>query len=596
MMAKGKGKTGKSGQGKSLRGPKKSLPSRIPGWTILILFCALFLTQTVLSVRQESATFDETDHLPAGYVYWRVGDYGVNPEHPPFVKMLAAFPLLFVRVTLPPLPTEIGEQEWGFGRQLLYEANDADRLLFMGRMAVLPLALLLGLAVFLWARDLFGRGAAIFALFLYTFEPNILAHAPLVNTDLGAACFIFLAIYTFWRLVQRVSASRLLLASGSLALALITKFSSLQLLPLFLLLGFGVVVTRQGIEVDLKNSSPIRVADRTRKLLILLATMLVMGLMAYLTIWMVYRFRYAGIIVQGERTQFPWNGIPGKPWMMQVFALMRETKLLPEAYLFGMARVFTTFKRVAFLMGQISTDGWWYYFFVTFLLKTPLPFLLLLAVTPLALRRVWRENRLAAFFLLVPVLVYFGIASASRLNIGHRHLLPVYPFLIVMVSSLVPWVMKQRTPAKAGVVILAAWYLVSSVSIFPHYLAYFNELVGGPDNGYKYLVDSNLDWGQDLKGLKRYMDAHRIPRVWLSYFGTASPEYYGITYNFLPSYIIFNGNDDEVLTPFTAISATNLMGVYFPDGLGLDADFFKDFRGRRPVAKIGYSIFIYRRE
>jgi len=170
-----------------------------------------------------------------------------------------------------------------------------------------------------------------------------------------------------------------------------------------------------------------------------------------------------------------------------------------------------------------------------------------------------------------------------------------------MVGSLVPWVRQRSALSKGLMGVLAAWYIYSSTAIFPHYLAYFNELAGGPDNGYKYLVDSNLDWGQDLKGLKRYMEAHGIERVWLSYFGTARPEYYGITYDYLPSYVIWNPEHvwEEVfrfdtLPPLrgtVAISATNLQGVYFPAG---KTDYFAFYRRQTPIAKIGYSIFIYR--
>ena len=138
--------------------------------------------------------------------------------------------------------------------------------------------------------------------------------------------------------------------------------------------------------------------------------------------------------------------------------------------------------------------------------------------------------------------------------------------------------------------------MISSVSIFPHYLAYFNELAGGPKNGYKFLVDSNLDWGQDLKGLKRYMDKHRIKRVWFSYFGTASPDYHGIDYNYLPSYAIFNTKRERIPTPFVAISATNLQGLHLMPGLGIDANYFSALRQKKPLAQIGYTIFIYKFE
>ena len=563
---------------------KKPLLSKIPDWMAFLSFCVLFLTLTVLSAREKSGTWDETTHLPAGYLHLRFADYDFNREHPPLVKMLAALPLLFVDIKVPhrewPLDTY---KEFEFGHRFLYEANDGDQLLFLGRVAVLPLALLLGSVVFLWAKQLFGREAALLALLLYSLEPNILAHSGLVHTDFGAACFTFITVYSFYRLVQQVSLTHLAFAGFALGLALVTKFSTITLIPILVVLAAFVGILQGPIELQLAGVRGRRVSSQVSKLLILCGAMVGMWLLAYGTIWTSYRFGYEGPLVPEKRS------------IERELLGTEETSLLPRAYLDGLSHVFKSSKRYAFLMGERSTDGWWYYFIVTFLLKTPLPLLLLLAFTPLTLHRLWREKPVAVLCLLVPVLLVFGVASASRLNIGHRHILPIYPFLIVMASSLLPWALRQRNLVKGGLSALAVWYVISSGSIFPHYLAYFNELVGGPSNGYKYLVDSNLDWGQDLKGLKRYMDEHGIRRVWLSYFGTASPDYYGIAYNYLPSYLIFHPNPEKEPTPYVAISATNLQGVYLPV-LRLSPDFFEPLKHRQPIAKIGYSIFLYRME
>ena len=563
---------------------KRPLLSKIPDWIVLLFFCALFLTLTVLSAREKSGTWDETAHLPAGYLHLRFANYDFNREHPPLVKMLAALPLLLVDIKVPhrkwPLDTY---KEFEFGHRFLYEANDGDQLLFLGRLAVLPLALLLGSVVFLWAKQLFGREAALLALLLYSLEPNILAHSALVHTDLGAACFTFIAVYCFYRLVQRVSLTHLAFAGVALGLALVTKFSTITLIPILVVLAAFVGILQGPIELQLAGVRGRRVSSQVSKLLILCGAMVGMWLLAYGTIWTSYRMGYEGPLVSERRS------------IERDLLRTEETSLLPRAYLDGLSHVFKSSKRYAFLMGELSTDGWWYYFIVTFLLKTPLPLLLLLALTPLTLHRLWREKPVAVLCLLVPVLFFFGVASVSRLNIGHRHILPIYPFLIVMASSLLPWALRQRNLVKGGLSALAIWYVISSGSIFPHYLAYFNEMAGGPSNGYKHLVDSNLDWGQDLKGLKRYMDEHGIRRVWLSYFGTASPDYYGIAYNYLPSYLIFHPNAEKEPTPYVAVSATNLQGVYLPV-LGVSPDFFKPLRHRQPIAKIGYSIFLYRME
>ncbi len=568
----------------------RPLLSKVPNWAILLVFSVLFLTETISGISQKSATFDETAHLPSGYMSLKFGDYGFNPAQPPLIKMLAAVPLLFVDVKGDLAAKPI--RAWADAVDFLYKVNDADRLLFLGRVAVLPLALLLGWVVFLWAKRLFGREAAIAALFLYSFEPNILANAPLVTTDFGAACFIFITIYCFYRLAHEFSIARLFLAGFSLGLALVSKFVSVQLFPILLFIGIGVIFVERPVEVNIEGVFQGRVSGRIKKFVLLLVAIIGVGLVAYVVIWAAYRFRYEGN-PPGQSFETSWSeALPYEGLSKQAVLWLRETRLLPEALLYGISAMSHKLSRFTFLMGERTTGGWWYYFIVTFLLKTPVPLLMVLIAAPFTLWSYWKKDPVAVLCLLLPVVIYFGIASVSRLNIGHRHLLPIYPFLFVMVASLVPWVLRQRALIKGAMGVLVLWYLVSSVSIWPDYLAYFNEIAGGPDNGYKYLVDSNLDWGQDLKGLKRYMDQHGIKRVWLSYFGTASPEYYGITYSYLPSCVIFGPRHKPVPTPYVAISATNLQGVC-PQVIRLDP-VFSDFRERQPLAKIGYSIFLYK--
>jgi hypothetical protein len=550
--------------------------------TIVIIFCCLIAAQAGLSLVQKSSTVDEPIHILAGYSYATRGDFRVDPDHPPLVKLIVSIPLLFLDIRMPPEMKQWHlESQYYSAHQFLYEYNDAGTLLLLSRIAVLPLSMILAVFVFQWSKQLFGRGAAIFALFLYSFEPNILAHSRLVNTDLGATCFFYITIYGFYRLFHRVSASRLLLTGLALGLALGTKHSSIILIPVMWLLALSLVASRRSVAMKLLRGQLIEIKDRSQKLI------------AYSVIWGLYGYRYKATVMAGDSFSGLWSQVaPEQTFAKNSLVWAKEQKVLPEAYLFGLSEILTGMRRPAFLMGEIS-NGWWYYFLVTFVLKTPLAFLILLGWALALLPKLWRDHPLGLTFLLAPMIIYFGIASASLMNIGHRHLLPIYPFLFVLTSAIVPWIRSKKRLAKVSVAGLAAWYLVSSISIFPHYLAYFNELIGGPNNGHKYLVDSNLDWGQDLKGLKRYMDEHGIQRVWLSYFGTASPDYYRIAYNYLASYVIFNPNLSSAFTPYVAISATRLQGLFFPtvdEGRGL----FRTMRRRQPVARIGYSLFLYK--
>jgi hypothetical protein len=249
----------------------------------------------------------------------------------------------------------------------------------------------------------------------------------------------------------------------------------------------------------------------------------------------------------------------------------------------------------SFLMGEHSARGWWYYLLVALLLKTPIASITLLVI---ALVRFASRARKGAWldeaFLLIPTAVVLGFFSMNPQSIGLRYVLPIYPFLFVLASE-VARVVATRTLYAGGLVAALVSYLVlASWSIHPHYLAYFNELIGGPGNGYKYLVDSNLDWGQDLPGLKRFMQANAIPEISLSYFGTDSPARYGIPYRWLPSMVLKDPNAGkpspvpQAPLEWVAISATNLQGVYLEDRA-----LFEKFARRRPVATIGYSIFVY---
>jgi 4-amino-4-deoxy-L-arabinose transferase-like glycosyltransferase len=420
------------------------------------------------------------------------------------------------------------------------------------------LAALLAMIVFAWASEMFGRSAGLLAMTLAVFCPNILAHGHLATNDVGAACFTTLALYTFWRFLRNSNWKRGAICAVALMLALGSKFSTLFLLPVF---GMLFVVDA------VSGPSGQRRAGRLKQVALIAA-----GGAVTITvlIWALYGFKL-GTAAQGGAA------VPDSGY----FAGLEEVR----------ARL--SKGNPTFLLGMYSATGWWYFFPFVFAVKTPLPTLILIAlgIVQTFRARDWRNGT----FLMIPVLVYFGISIVSPIDIGYRHLLPVLPLLFILASRTAPSNLVLKSWHTLAVAVLLIWLLVGTLAVAPHYLAYFNEAAGGPSNGYQVLTDSNLDWGQDLIGLKDYMDRNRIDSVKLSYFGSTPPEAYGIKYEQLISYPrhMFATAQDlrTLLHPppgVYAISATNLQGVMFPDHA-----FFQWFKDHKPDAVIGHSIFVY---
>jgi hypothetical protein len=571
----------------------------------LLIFAAIFITLTVTSYTRESATWDEPQHLVAGYNALRFQDYRTDPEHPPFVRMWAALPLLAlddVKVDLwkidrtDPL-SWVATSRFFFCHDTLYVANDADRLLYQARFMIVLLGVLLGVLLFCWTRELFGFWPAVIVLGLYTIEPNLLAHARLVTTDFGVTCFIFGTLYFLWRTTRRLTAANVGGLLGFFVLAQVSKFSALLLGPIVLALLLVRVCQKAPWLASFCGLAEI--TGRQRKLAVALGLVVILAFATWVAIWVVYDFRYLPSGMPTWRWSFQQD--PGilqrSPLLTQAVAWVDEHRLLPNAYsegfLLGQVKAQ---KRSGFLMGNYSIEGWWYFFPLAFLIKTPIAIILLflggVALCTLDSRRFLDHD----IYGLLPLAAFLGAAMMMNLNIGVRHILPIHPFVLLLVCNAVAalWA-SQRRPLHALLVALGFLAVLEFALVCPHYLAFFNQFVGGPRNGYKYLVDSNLDWGQDLKGLKIWMDQHEVQHINLSYFGTADPAYYKIDCTYLPGGPFFD--DRLVKSPdlpgYVAVSATNLRGVYFSES---SRNIYLGLLETEPVAVIGYSIYVYQVE
>jgi len=524
---------------------------------IVGLLLLAILLQCVLSMRVKTVTFDEPRHVLAGYSYLKKGDFSLNWENPPLINVIAAAPLLFLQ---PKIPAHF-QEKYAFMHEFLYGSNDnADQIIFWARIPIVLLSLLLGFFVFKWTSELYGTKAGLFSLLIYAFSPNILAHSRLATTDLGLSCFMFLACYRLWKFGSHPSARNLLLAGLTLGLTLTSKFTAVFLLPVYLGFPFVQLFLKERTEErPTGNGSqvhhPADLLKRGSKLMMYSILIMSMGLLA---IGAAYPFSL--------RT-------PGREYVEGLQWSLGHSERGHDA----------------FLWGQISQKGWWYYHLVALAIKTPiaLQIMLLLAIYASLSHSMKKTNFYQDFFIVLPPILLLTAVSAGSVKIGLRHVLPIFPFIFVFIGRLLEPVPKRRLFPIAALC-LTVWYLLSSIIIYPHYLAYFNEYVGGPANGYKYLVDSNLDWGQDLKGLKTYLESRNIGKVKLAYFGIADPQYCGISYEPISDQDLLDLKEGRFTRDVFAISATFLQGLYLPD-----RDRYQWFKNRPPTAQIGYSIFVY---
>jgi len=547
---------------------------------VLAIFAVVFVGLQVAGYRQKSATWDEPIHVAMGYAALAESDYRIDPEHPPLLRMWAALPLLFVdEVELDTTAIEAAPpNRWALGdlidfsRSFLYSQN-ADQLLYSARFMIVLLGVALGVLLFSWASEWFGFWTATAVLALYTVEPNLSAHSSLVTTDFGLTCFAFGAIYFLWRTSRSASAFNVAGVILFIALAAVSKYTALVL---------------GGIVPVLLGWSALR--NRSLSLATAGSILVLAAVVSLIAVWAAYGFRYApsdspSWLFRLDQIQEVRQRVPGLTSLVET---IDNAHLLPNALtqglLLGQAKAQG---RSAFLMGMYGT-GWWYYFPVAILIKTPIALLLLALIGAV----VWARHRRAdAAFVVVPIVMFLGVAMISTMNIGVRHVLPVYPFVLMVAGAGVQALIEQFKNGGVVLATLLGWAVVEFGIVYPNTLAFFNQAVGGPRHGIHYLTDSNIDWGQDLKPLKRWMDQRGVASLNLSYFGLADPAYYGIEFTAIPGDTAAAGEQmgEPILPGYVAVSATNLMGVYSAEL----QSFYRPLREREPITRIGESIYVY---
>jgi hypothetical protein len=562
-----------------------------------VALLVVLLLELALSVQRETQTWDEACHIFAGYSYWTRGDSGMNPEHPPLVKLLITLPLLPLPLQVPLHPKVFSkEEDFTTGTQFVYsDGNDADKIMFRTRMMAAVFTLLMGILLLVATQEMFGPIAALIALTVFVLEPIILAHGAVVTTDMALSCFLFATVYAFYRFVKQPSAARLVITALTAGLALSAKHSGILVFPILIALALGEVACRSEARTAsflLENES------RARRALRFAGAIAVIGAIAVVLLWASYGFHLhprPGVDTQARVAEYASR--LHHPLQVKLITVFARWHLLPEPYLYGLADVgWTAAFSHTYIFGKVYPHGQWFYFPVAFVIKSTLALLILLLLVPVAIvfRRIDRGREL--LFLVIPAGIYFGVAMSSGMNIGVRHILPVYPFLMALVGWTAAQLIERRHVWAYVVALILIFDAVSSLHAFPVYVAYSNELWGGPSQTYKYLSDSNADWGQQLKATKKYLDGRQVKQCWFAYFAqvVADPTYYGVPCKPLttiasvwlqPSIDVPASIDGPVL-----ISAGTLSGYEFGPG---PLNPYDQFQKLRPSALIEDGVFVF---
>ena len=606
--------------------------SRTQRRAVIFAVAVMLLVSGILSflaALNESPTSDEPLHATAGYMIRWMGDYRVDVEDPALFTLLSTLPQqrtdLHVLSSQPALWGLLVDhrQQWDVVTSVMFRTPRPDmKSIYSGvdyiaraRPVFLGIDLALGAMIACWAYRLAGTVGALIAAGLFAFDPNFMAHGPLVKNDVLITLTMVWLMYSLWLLGQRATLARMASVAAACACGLNVKFSG----PFLGVLLIAALLIRS---IDVKPWPFMKrtLSSRAAQFGAAAALCIGVGVICWASIWTLYGWRFSAApdpAVQFDRVAFEFGvrfhnvgtnymdysteqiqALP-IPLTARVLFWIDDHRLLPDAWVHGFLYTYTTFFRSTFLMGQKSLMGWWYYFPLAMLFKTPLAVLVAIAilvtrfVIHLAKTRRIAPPSWDSICLWIPILLYGAMALCSHLNLGLRHVLPLYPFIYLLIATnLARWtrsIGRRGSWFAAGVVILTA---AESLAAWPHQLAFFNVAAGGARGGIRLLSDSNLDWGQDLPLVAEWQQAHPDTRLYLAYFGSTDPHAYGIDYvNVADGYHFSELPVMPMNLPGVfAISATDLQGTYAPAEMEPRLAYLKD---RQPLAVLGGSIYLY---
>lgn len=512
-------------------------------WVVIILVLVMATSFSLMfySAKRDSLTIDEKVHIPSGYLHTWKGNYLFNPEHPPLLNDLAGFS---ARIANPILPEtyksySFGYQEWEFGDDFFYGTpNNIEKILIYARLPFILLTLGIIYLVFLFGRTLYNEKIALAAATLVAFEPNILAHGHLATTDIGLAFFWLLTLWYLRKYLLKPSGVAAVYLGLTLGLTLVSKFSGAIILPIIILVLFSV---------GFVNKKPFRQILRDFGI--------VLGV-AILVIWFVNAFS-----MRGE--------------MVSLFSPF-------EKFIYGLKQVnsHNIGGHWTYLNGMVSAKGWWYYFPLTLWYKLPVAILLTLFMAIISLFWFARVKYLDKYYLEIlliglPIVIFFGISMLSSIDIGIRHILPILPLIYLIVVGVFN---RKNKLLRYLLLIIILLQAITAFKSAPNYLAYFNEIAGGKQNGAKHLIDSNLDWDQNMKSLAKYVHSENISPLNALCWDEGAFAYYNINYKLLTHQVF-----DEAV-------AICVQQYYVPPG-GFDFEWIKQYP---PDANIEGGIYVWR--
>ncbi|MBU90155.1 hypothetical protein CMO94_01330 [Candidatus Woesearchaeota archaeon] len=568
--------------------------SKIQISIILLLLVSLSI-QAFIGIKQNSVTWDESCFIAHGKAIFDTGymRYMLLMDHGPlsyYVNSIFLLPLKFDRsIWVPPENPAIECQD--IGQKALFESGyDFKKILFVSRLPFVFLSLILAFYVLSWSTQLYGEKSGIIALLLYSFNPTIIAYSGLIVSDFVVAMMIFIATYYFWKLIKEPSKKNLILTGIFFGLAQLSKTTAILLILFYVIIGFTAVYKKEN---NIRTKTLIRY-------------FLVIFLITFLLIFVFYKFQFGTFndtlppTHYGDKARAELGKIP---YFSEPLLFIYDKVPFPAPLFIG--TIGTVFylslqQSYGYVFGNITEGIVWYFPIVSFLLKTSLPLLIMILLLLVFHKKLPKKDIVTYLSLIAPILLFFIIFSNTDKMAGIRHIFTIYPFVFVLVSNIINIKIKRKKYFHWIIGALLFFYVLSTISIAPFYLSYINILGLGPNNGWKISGGTDIDLGQDLMGLKQFMERNNIDKINLSYFGSVDPKHYGISYDYMPSpyfqpwdpdysyYLESRYENCSERKGKIAISVTNLLNIHL-----FDKTCYDWLKSYEPIEKIGYSIFIY---